>query len=400
MKWWIKQQLYLQILIGIIIGILLGLLLQENVSYIKPIGDIFINLLMMLIVPLTFFTLIAGIIKLENINSLKSLGGKTILFYASSSLVSAAIGIGVALLLNPGEGAIGFLSSNEHVKISEFNMVENIVSWFPQNPINAMAEGKMLQIIIFSIIIGIGMLSLGKKVKILITFTNECSDLMITITEFIMKTAPYGIMALVANMVANMQGKMLKEVGIFIITDYLAILFILIVLYPVLLKFIAKYNPVKFYRNISPAMFVAASTTSSAATLPVSIAVAKDHLNIPEKIWGFTLPLGATINMNGMAAVIGVIAVFASNLYGIEITIGLILHFIFLGMALSIGTAGVKGAGIVMSSILLQALEMPLTIIPILAAIWPIVDIAHTSCNVTGDLVATTIIDTQMKKHN
>jgi Na+/H+-dicarboxylate symporter len=159
---------------------------------------------------------------------------------------------------------------------------------------------------------------------------------------------------------------------------------------------LGKLAPLRFYRNIAPAMLVAGSTTSSSATLPVSMAVADDNLGVPEKVWGFTLPLGATINMNGMAAAIGVIAVFASHLYDVPLTPALLFQFIFLGLALSIGTAGIKGGGIVMSGVLLQTLNMPLTLIPLLASLWPILDIGHTVCNVTGDLVGTSIVSSRL----
>ncbi len=189
---------------------------------------------------------------------------------------------------------------------------------------------------------------------------------------------------------------MLSEVGRFILTDTIAVVFIIVFVYPLLLKTITKMSPFQFYRNIAPAMMVAAGTTSSSATLPVSMGVAAKNLGAPEKIYGFTLPLGATINMDGMAAAIGIIAVFAANLYDLAITPGLIFQFVFLGLALSIGTAGIKGGGIVMSTVLLQTLNLPLTLIPILAAVWPIIDISHTTCNVTGDLTGTTIIGSRL----
>jgi len=352
---------------------------------------------MMLIVPLTFFTLISGITKLEDLRSFRSLGGMILLYYAASSLIAGTLGMVTALIIQPGKKAIGLLDAGKKIEASHFNFADNLVSWFPKNPIEAMSQGNMLQIIIFSIIIGVGLLALGKKGQSLIKLINDGADLMIVITEFVMKTAPYGILALVANMVASMGGKMLAEVGRFIAADYIALGILLIFLYPSLLKLLAKLSPNRFYRNIAPAMLVAGSTTSSGATLPVSMAVAEGNLGVSEKVWGFTLPLGATVNMNGMAAAIGVIAVFASNLYGVTITPVLMLQFIFLGLVLSVGTAGVKGAGIVISGILLQSLNMPLTLLPILASLWPVLDIGHTTCNVTGDLVGTAIVGSRMK---
>ncbi len=400
MKWWFRQPLYRQILICILIGIALGYLLGPRAVLLKPIGDIFIRLLMMLIVPLTFFTLISGITKLESMSSFRSLGGLIVLYFGISSFLATILGMAIALAIQPGKKAVGLLKGGEHVKAAEFNIWDNLVSWFPKNPIEAMAEGNMLQIIVFSLIVGIGLLALGKKAKHLIELINEGAELMITITEFVMKVAPYGILALVANMVASLGSQMLTEVLRLILSDYLAQLVLLVIFYPLVLKYLARLNPWRFYGKVAPAMLVAASTTSSGATLPVSMAMAEENLGVSKKVWGFALPLGATINMNGMAAAIGVIAVFAANLYGIPITPALMLQFVFLGLALSIGTAGVKGGGIIMSGILLQSLNMPLTLIPILASLWPLLDIGHTTCNVTGDLVGTSLVGSRLKLMN
>jgi len=393
MKWWFRQQLFTQILICVAVGIILGLVFGEKVTVIQPIGDIFIRLLMMLIVPLTFLTLISGITKLDDVKSLRSLGGLTIFYYALSSLVAGAVGMSIALLLQPGKGVEIDLSKTPEMKFEEFSFIDNLVHWIPKNPIEALATANMLQIIAFAIIVGITLLVMGKKGERLVVLASDGAALMIRITEFVMKVAPYGILALIANMVASMGFDMLREVGRFILSQYLALLLFLVFLYPTLIRYLGKLNPLRFYRNIAPAMLVAASTTSSGATLPVSMRVAEENLGAPEKVWGFTLPLGATVNMDGMAACIGCIAVFSCNLYHVPITAGRMFQFMFVGLALSIGTAGVKGAGIVMSTILLQTIGVPtVIIIPILTSIWPVLDVGNTCCNVTGDLVGTTII--------
>lgn len=396
MKWWFRQQLHIQIFICILIGVGLGLILGPKATLLKPIGDIFIRLLKMLIVPLTFFTLISGITKMESLRSLRSVGGMTIFYYAVSSLVSAVIGLVMALIFMPGKNAQGLLGSGIEIEPNQYNFVESIVEWIPINPLEALVNTNMLQIIFFSIIIGIGLLALEKRVTNLVKLIDEGADLMIKITEFVMKTAPYGILALIANMAGTLGTEILSEVGRFILADTLAIILILAILYPVLIKKLGKLSVIRFYRNISPAMLVAASTTSSSAALPEAMRVAHFNLGASEKIYGFTLPLGATVNMNGMAAAIGIIAVFAANLYNMPITSSHILQFVFLGLVLSIGTAGIKGAGIVMATILLQTMNLPLTLVPVLAALWPLIDIAHTTCNVTGDLVGTAVISSRL----
>jgi Na+/H+-dicarboxylate symporter len=397
MKWWFQQQLYTQIAICIIIGVALGLLLGPKAFVLEPIGEIFIRLLKMLIVPLTFFTLVSGVTKMDGLRSLRSVGGMTVLYYAVTSVCACTVGTVLAVMLQPGRGVEGLLESTEAADPQSFSFVDSIVSWIPTNPIEAAATGNMLQIIVFSLIVGIGLLALGRRADGVVELFSVGADLMITITEFVMKIAPYGILALVATMTASLGVRMLTAVVRFVVTDYIALAVVLCLVYPLLLRTLAKVSPIRFYRNLSPAMLVAASTTSSSATLPVSMGVAEKDLGVSEKVYGFTLPLGTTINMDGMAVAIGVIAVFASNLYSEPITPGRIIQFVFLGLVLSIGTAGIKGAGIVISTVLLQTLGLPLTIVPVLASIWPVVDIGHTTCNVSGDLCGTTIIASRLK---
>ena len=193
-------------------------------------------------------------------------------------------------------------------------------------------------------------------------------------------------------MMTSISSNMLMRVLNSIVTDYIACLLVIFVMAPALVAFFTKESPIKFIRNVTPAIVVAASTTSSAATLPTAISCADKDLGVPENIYGFTLPLGNTCNMNGMAVALGVISVFASNLYGYPITAASMFQFVFMGLVLSVGCAGVKGAGIVMSTVLLQTLGMPLTLVPILAAVWPVVDPGHTTGNIVGDLAGTTIV--------
>lgn len=400
MKWWFRQKLYIQIFICIVIGIIVGVVFGEKASIIFPLGDIFMRLLKMLIVPLTFCTLISGMTKMEDIKNLRSVGGRIILYYTGSTMIAASIGMIVALIMNPGKEAAGILAQGSEVEVQEFSFIQNIVSWVPENIISSMNETNMLQIIFFAIFFGTVLLILGERVKTLINVVDQCTDVMIKMTELVMKFAPYGILALIAKMVTSLEGTMIKEVGKFILTDYIGLVLILLLAYPTLLKLFAKIKPNKFYKAVSPAMLVAASTTSSNATLPVSMRVARENLKVTEKIYGFTLPLGATVNMDGMANALGVIGVFAFNVYNVPITFTSVFQFVFLGLVLSTGCAGVKGAGIVMSSILLKSLNLPLDLVPIFAAIWPIIDIGHTTLNITGDLTGTAIVSASLGEMN
>jgi Na+/H+-dicarboxylate symporter len=204
--------------------------------------------------------------------------------------------------------------------------------------------------------------------------------------------SPYGIMALISELVQSMSGQTLAEVGKFILADYVALAIVCIIVYSVQLKLMSKINVLKFFKAIVPSILVAASTTSSAATLPINLNVAEKNLKLPEKIYGFGLTIGSSVNSNGMAVALGVIIVFSANIYGLELTLPFILKFGLVGVLLSMGTAGVKGAGIVLSSVILDTMGLPLTVVPLFAAIWPIIDIGHTTVNVVGDMVGVTLI--------
>ncbi|WP_311945697.1 dicarboxylate/amino acid:cation symporter [Halomonas piscis] len=405
MSWWKKQKLYVKILIGAILGIIIGIVGKDHATVLAPIGEIFIRLLQTIIVPLVFFSLVAGISQLESMEKLKTIGLKTIGFYGVTAFFATLIGVGMALLLQPGKnsGAMSGAASKAQTVESktDFSFIENLIQWVPSNPIAAMAEGNMLQIIIFSIITGLALISLGERGKSLVTIFQKGSDLSIRMAELVVTLAPYGVLALMANVTGSFGSDFLMEALRYVIADLGGLAVIMLVVYPALILLLTRTSPLNFYRQCSSAMLVAASTTSSGATLPATMEVARDEMKLPERIYGFTLPLGATVNMNGMSVVLGVIAVFAANVHGTPITIAFLATTIFLGIFLAAGTAGAKGADIVMASVLLTTLGFPLTLLPVIAALSPLLDMGHTVCNITGDLVATRLVaDSEEAKYN
>lgn len=387
-----------QILIGIVVGLAIGLISPDMAKILSPLGTVFLRLLKMLIVPLVFFSITSGICKMGDVKQLKIVGGRFILYIVITSSLAAAIGVAGGVLLNLGKGTTEFLNEAQAVKSVSYNFVDNVVSWVPENIIQSMVEGNMLQIIVFSLFLGVALLLLGSKVASITKVIENGSDAMLKITEFVMAFSPIGIASMMATMVTTVSGSTMREVLMFLLADNICAILLLVVLYPLIIKFMAKHSAIRFMKNISQPMIVAISTTSSAATLPVSIQTAEEKLGIPENIYGFTLPLGNTCGMNGFALFIGLFCIFASNLYGFDITFSRIIQFIFLGCILSIGAAGVKGAGIVMSTVLLDSLGMPLGLIPILAAIWPVIDPAHTVLNNVSDLTGTTVIASQLNQ--
>ena len=393
-----KLSLGKKILIGIVIGLAIGFISPKAADTLKPLGDIFLRLLKMLMVPLVFFSITSGVCKMGDIKQLYTVGLRFILYIIVTSGITACIGVLAGFIVQPGRGTTEFLDASAEVESVSYSFIDNIISWVPENIVQSMQEANMLQIIIFAIFLGVALLALGQKAELLIKVIDQGREAMLKITEFVMAFSPIGIASLMATMVATISGSTMKEVLVFIVTDYVCAIIVLIVLYPVIIKFLAKLQPLRFMKKIVEPIIVAASTTSSAATLPVSIKTAQEKLGIPENIYGFTLPLGNTCGMNGFSLFIGLCCIFASNLYGFAITPGRVVQFIFLGIILSVGAAGVKGAGIVMSTVLLETMGMPLSLIPILAAIWPAIDPAHTVLNNTSDLVGTTVVSCQLNK--
>lgn len=403
MNWWKNQKLFVKILIGVILGIFVGFTFGEKIEFLSPVGDIFLRLLQVIIVPVVFFCLVSGMTKLENIEKLRAIGVKAVCFYITTGFLSTVVGVTAALFFEPGKQdkthiteAVNGLAVDKQFS---FNFVENIVNWFPRNIIESMSHGNILQIIIFAIIIGIALISLGERGKKLVELFNVGADLSIRMAEIVISLAPYGIFALMATATSKFGGEFLLQGLRYIIADVTGVAVVMLVVYPIAIILFTRFKPLAFYKAISPAMLMGASTTSSSATLPTTMQIAREKLGISEKIFGFTIPLGATVNMNGMSVVLGVLAIFAANVHGVDISMNFLATTIFLGVFLAAGTGGVKGADIIMSSVMLTTLGFPLTLLPIIAALSPLLDMGHTVCNITGDLIGTAVVEKAEQKN-
>lgn len=391
-----KISLGLWILIGVVVGIALGLAWPKAALALSPVGEAFLRFLKMLMVPLVFFSVTSGVCKMGDIRRLRTVGLRFVLYIVLTSGLCALAGAGFGWSLGIGSGTKEFVDEGAKVAPAAFSFVENAIGWVPENVVQAMANANMMQIIVFSLFLGVALLSLGEKAKRLVTFIEDCNEAVLKITDFVMRLSPVGIGALTAVMVVTIGGATAREVVSFVVADNVCCLLALVVLYPLLVALLTRRGVVSFARQIVDPVVVAFTTASSAATLPVSIRTAKERLGIPEDVYGFTLPLGNTCGMNGFAVYIGMVCIFAFNLYGLPITLGAVARFVFLGIVLSIGAAGVKGAGIVMTTVLLESLGLPLGVVPIIAAVWPALDPMHTVLNNVSDLTGTTIVSDRL----
>jgi len=387
-----KISLGIKILIGICVGIVLGLFAPAVAHKISFIGEIFLRLLKMLMVPLVFFSISSGICKMGDVRRLRTVGMRFSAYILATSALCALFGVAVAQLFSLGSGSAHFTLAETPDVAVKYDFIDTLVNWFPENVVKAMAEGELLQIIVFAFFFGSALLVLKDKTSRLSAIVEECSETMIKITNFVMEFSPFGIASLLATMFVSVDTSVMKEVLSFVLCVNLSCAAVLFVVFPAFLKFFVKVRPYRFLRCISEVILVALSTTSSAATLPVSINVAKTKLKISENVYGFTLPFGNTCGMNGFAVTIGLFSVFAFNLCNRDVTFASILQFVLLGIVLSVGAAGVKGAGIIMTTLLLETMGLNLALVPVIAAVWPIIDPAMTVVNNASDLVGTVMV--------
>ena len=392
MKAWKSVPLYIKIFILLIAGGILGFIFGESVEIVAPIGDAYIMLLKMLIVPLVFFSIISGVTKLASPREFGQVGVRIILFYVITTIIAAALGVLVSVVINPGTGAEGMLGTVENVAQEEYSLVDSILAWIPENIVASMANMDMIPIIIFAVLFGVCIIMVGEKAKPVMDFVDAGNEVMLQMTNLITDLAPYGIFFLAMQLTGTLGSEMLAVAVKFVIAIYVSLVLIMVVFYPILLKLMGHFSPLQFYKNVGPALMMAFSTGSSNAALPMGYTCQEKRCGVPEKIYSFSLPLGATVNMNGFAASLGIIAVTALELYNVPLTPVLVFQAVGMGLVLSIGAPGIQGTAVVMSAILFEALGISMGMLALIAAIWPVVNIGTTTVNVTGDHVATCIV--------
>lgn len=386
------MKLYQKILIGFVLGAIVGAIWGPGIVWIKPVGTIFISLLKMLIVPLIFSTLVVGVASIAEPKKLGRVAGKTIIFYLITTAFAIIIGLLLGNIFQPGAGMNLVLEGPAKEAAKAPSLVDTIVNLIPTNPIGSMANGKVLQVIVFALFFGYAMTKAGETGQAVLKFFNGFAETMYKLTGIVMGVAPYGVFALIAVTVGTHGLSVLVPFAKLIFAVYLGVIIHAGVVYSGMTSIFARMNPAKFFKGFSEASLLAFSTCSSSATLPVSMRVAQENLGVSPTISSFVQPLGATINMDGTALYQGVCALFVAQAYGIPLGFGGQLTILLTALLASIGTAGVPGAGLIMLTTVLVSVGLPLEGIALIAGIDRILDMIRTACNVTGDAACAVVV--------
>ena len=358
----------------------------------------FIRLLSFLAIPLVIASLIVGAASLGDIKKLGRIGLKTFTLFMVTTAIAITIGILVANIIRPGEklsetskqqlinSTQSLNPASDAMQNIDFSLIDFVVDIVPKNPFNALSTGNMLQIVFFSVFFGVSITFISiEKRELLINVFSSASDTLIKMVGFVMELAPYGVFALIAATVADFGFEIISTLIWYIFAVLLGLFFHAVFVYMPIIKFMGKYDISKFYSGMKNAMAIAFSTSSSAATLPVTMDCVERNLNVPKNISGFVLPLGATINMDGTALYQGVAAVFIAQVYGIDLGLGEQLTIVFTAVLASIGTAPVPGVGIIMLVMILQSVHIPPEGIALIIGVDRLLDMARTINNITGD---------------
>ena len=396
--------IFIALLTGAVFGILIHYFIPEGYfrdtilinGILYVLGNGFIRLMQMLVVPLVFCSLVCGAMAIGDTKTLGTVGVKTIIFYLITTALAVCLALSVASLINPGLGMHETVSdTSAAVETTTINFADTLLNIIPKNIFNSLANGDMLPVIVFALFTGILLASMGNRVSTLANFFSQFNDIMMEMTTAVMKVAPVGVFCLIAKTFAGIGFDafvpMLKYMGSVI----LALALQCFVVYQVLLFLFTRLNPVRFIRKFFPVMTFAFSTSTSNATIPLSIDTLFKKIGVSKRISSFTIPLGATINMDGTSIMQGVAVIFIAQAYGIDLTPSALATVVATATVASIGTAGVPSVGLVTLSMVLTSVGLPTEGIALIMGIDRILDMLRTAVNITGDAVCTTIIARQ-----
>ncbi len=399
MKALLRIKLHWQILIALVLGVIFGINLPESTSYISWMGELFLRALKMLIVPLIMSSMIVGVSNIGSTESLSRIGLKTIIFYLSSSLLAILTGLLLVNIIKPGVGVtLGFASQISNETFANQSLGNILLRIIPENIFSAMAQAEILSIIFFSLLFGFFITKIDEKLsKPLKSFFESLFTIMMKITLFVVKFTPLGIFAIVADVVAKQADdsssllSLFSRMSVYMITVLAGIFIHKFVTLSILLR-LFKINPLSHLKNMLSVLLTAFSTSSSNATLPLTIESIENKSGVSNKISSFTLPLGATINMNGTALYECVAVMFIAQVYGIELNVYMQFVVVITALLAAIGSAGIPMAGLVMMTVILNAVGLPLEGIGLILAVDRILDMFRTSLNVYGDTCCAVII--------
>ncbi len=386
----LKIGLPMQMGIGLVLGVIVGVLAQDTTlgtTVFKPLGDIFIRLIRMVVVPLVFATLVAGAASVGDTAKLGRLATKTLFFYLFTTAMAVTIGLLLANLAQPGVGLNLSLEGLKAKEVTQPALTDTLINLIPLNPMQAMAQGNMLQLIIFAVVFGFALSTLGNNGQPVQRFFEICGDVMIKITGYVMLYAPIGIFGLIAYTVTRHGLAVLLPLLKVIVIMYVGCILLFVLVYTPILKFFVRIPLGNFIKGMAEPLIVAFTTCSSAAALPSNMASA-EKLGASRVVSSFSMPLGNTINMDGTSLYMGICAIFVSQVYGMDLALSDQITIVLMAILAAVGTMGVPGAGLVMMSIVFVQVGIPLEGVALIAAVDRILDMARTPMNVLGDAIA------------
>ena len=396
-----KLSLTVKITISLVLGVIAGLLLQSRsdiaVTYIKPFGTIYLNLIKMVVVPVVLLSIMQGIISLQDVRKVGSIGVKTVAFYMCTTALAVTLGLLFANILNVGGGYVIATEGLVYEAKEAPSFIDTIVNIFPSNFFQPMASANMLQVIVIAILFGFGIILAGEKGKAAQEFVDSFAEVCFKVMGMILELSPIGVFALICPVVAENGPAVLLPLLKVILVAYVGYICHMILVYSMAVKGFAGMNPVTFFKGMSRPIMFAFSSASSVGTLPFNME-ATQKLGARKSIASFVLPLGATINMDGTAIYQGVCAIFIAEIFGIDLGLSQQLTIILTATLASIGTAGVPGSGMIMLAMVLQSVGLPVEGIALVAGIDRILDMGRTVVNITGDAACTIVVDAWEKK--
>ncbi|MCF8243071.1 MAG: dicarboxylate/amino acid:cation symporter [Melioribacteraceae bacterium] len=396
----LKLKLHWQILIGFVLAIFIGIFFTDYVEYVTWMGDIFLRALKMVIIPLILSSIVSGVANIGTGESLGRLGIKTMSYYFITSTLAILIGLIFVNILQPGVGAdLGLTKEVENLAVAKESFGDTLLKIIPENIFESFLNGDMLSIIFFSIFLGFFITKVEEKYNVMLTdFFNAIFEVMMKITLFIIKFAPLGILGIVAGLVAEQAGDtnllldMMGRLGMYMLAVLLALFVHAFITLPLILKFFGGINPRKHFNALTTPLLTAFSTSSSNATLPLTMEAVENEVGVSNKITSFTLPLGATVNMDGTALYECVAAMFIAQAYGVELGFVQQVIVVFTALLASIGAAGIPMAGLVTITIILSAIGLPLEGVGLILSVDRILDMCRTTVNVWSDSCGAAVI--------